>query len=147
TCWRRCSGSAARRRRRIRRTSSPTAWPSGPTAFSRASPASSSTSSTRTRRRSRRSPTFAARSRPKTSPPTSGDRLWQVKRRRNVLLLGDSLGDLSMAAGLDSRTLLTIGFLNDRVPERLNQYLAVYDVVIIGDAGLEFIAELLRELN
>lgn len=38
------------------------------------------------------------------------------KLRSNIVLLGDTLGDLTMADGMPyKQTLLTIGFLNDHV--------------------------------
>ena len=39
----------------------------------------------------------------------------QIQRRGNVVLLGDSLGDLNMAKGVGSGETLTVGFLNDKV--------------------------------
>ena len=39
----------------------------------------------------------------------------QIRRRGNVILLGDSLGDLNMAKGAGSGEVLTVGFLNDKV--------------------------------
>lgn len=53
--------------------------------------------------------------------------------RRNVLLLGDSLGDLQMSDGVAHSTIFTIGFLNDRVAERLDLYMNAFDVVIADD--------------
>lgn len=42
--------------------------------------------------------------------------LRELRDRPNVLLLGDSLGDLTMADGApEHKNMLTIGFLNDRV--------------------------------
>ncbi len=39
-----------------------------------------------------------------------------VANRQNVILLGDSIGDLQMSHGVHSpRTVLTIGFLNEKV--------------------------------
>jgi len=65
--------------------------------------------------------------------------------RSSVVLLGDSLGDLSMAEGLKQPedVLIAVGFLNDRPDERLPDYLAAYDVVVIGDPGVEVLDELL----
>ncbi|KAG5177298.1 5'-nucleotidase, cytosolic 3 [Tribonema minus] len=72
----------------------------------------------------------------------------EVKLRRNVLLLGDSLGDLQMASGLEADEVLSVGFLNDQAEERIGSYLAGYDVVIIGpDAGLQYALDLVRELK
>lgn len=40
----------------------------------------------------------------------------ELRERPNVLLLGDSLGDLTMADGVqDMQNILKIGFLNDKV--------------------------------
>lgn len=42
----------------------------------------------------------------------------QVCSRTNILLLGDSMGDLSMADGVvDAENVLRVGFLNDRVSQ------------------------------
>ncbi|CAM9411549.1 unnamed protein product [Laminaria digitata] len=46
----------------------------------------------------------------------------EMRRRGNVVLLGDSLGDLNMANGVGSGEVLTVGFLNDKVEERLDTY-------------------------
>jgi cytosolic 5'-nucleotidase 3 len=68
---------------------------------------------------------------------------YNLENRPNMVLLGDSLGDLSMAEGLyrDGDTVLTIGFLNDR-EERLKEYLIAYDIVILGDPGINVLDKL-----
>lgn len=41
--------------------------------------------------------------------------LQELSGRSNVILLGDSIGDASMADGVSHDTVLKIGFLNDNV--------------------------------
>ncbi|NVP17199.1 hypothetical protein HUU51_00605 [Candidatus Gracilibacteria bacterium] len=67
----------------------------------------------------------------------------EIKSRKNVILLGDSLGDPGMIAGFDYDNLLKIGFLNDNIDELLEEYKKNYDVVIVGDGDFEFINEIL----
>lgn len=87
----------------------------------------------------------------------------ELRARPNVLLLGDSLGDLNMADGVqDMQNILKIGFLNDKVfycelqqsvrgrittttllseelsfflqvDERKQSYLDSYDIVLVKD--------------
>ncbi|KAL0992766.1 hypothetical protein UPYG_G00098110 [Umbra pygmaea] len=58
----------------------------------------------------------------------------ELKSRHNVLLLGDSLGDLTMADGVHSmENILKIGFLNDKVEERMSCYVNAYDIVLVKD--------------
>jgi 5'-nucleotidase len=70
----------------------------------------------------------------------------EIKKRKNVILLGDSLGDLKMVGGFAYDCLLKIGFLNDRVEENLEEYKRQFDVIIPGDGGFDFVNELLREM-
>lgn len=62
----------------------------------------------------------------------------ELRARPNVLLLGDSLGDLTMADGVqDMENILKIGFLNEKVEERKQLYLDSYDIVLIKDETLD----------
>lgn len=62
----------------------------------------------------------------------------QLKENCNIILMGDSLGDLSMADGVPNKEhILKIGFLNDKVEERLDKYLDSYDIVLVRDETLE----------
>ncbi|XP_047015644.1 7-methylguanosine phosphate-specific 5'-nucleotidase isoform X3 [Ictalurus punctatus] len=61
-----------------------------------------------------------------------------VHDRSNVLLLGDSLGDLDMADGVQGlRNILRIGYLNDKVEERREAYVKSYDIVLEKDETLD----------
>ncbi|KAJ8251252.1 hypothetical protein GJAV_G00218980 [Gymnothorax javanicus] len=58
----------------------------------------------------------------------------ELQARHNVLLLGDSLGDLTMADGVyRMENILKIGYLNDKVDERKESYLKAYDIVLERD--------------
>ncbi|XP_061837857.1 cytosolic 5'-nucleotidase 3-like [Nerophis lumbriciformis] len=62
----------------------------------------------------------------------------ELRARPNVLLLGDSLGDLTMADGVHKiENVLKIGFLNDKVEERKQSYLDSYDIVLVNDETLD----------
>ena len=57
-----------------------------------------------------------------------------IKNRPNVILLGDSLGDVDMANGFPTlNNILKIGFLNDKVDELLPKYMEAFDIVAIQD--------------
>jgi len=61
----------------------------------------------------------------------------QNKNRCNAILMGDSIGDLRMTQGVESiSTCLNIGFLNDKIEERLPTYLESYDIVLIEDGTM-----------
>ncbi len=69
-----------------------------------------------------------------------------VKNRPNVILLGDGLGDVEMADGLNHACVLKVGFLNDNVEKNLDAYTQAYDVVILNDGKMDFVNELLKEI-
>ena len=62
-----------------------------------------------------------------------------TQQRRNVLLLGDGLGDVTMADGAatEPECILKVGFLNENIEGLLPQYEDKFDLVITGDATLE----------
>ncbi|XP_063281595.1 7-methylguanosine phosphate-specific 5'-nucleotidase [Pelobates fuscus] len=62
----------------------------------------------------------------------------KIKDRTNILLLGDTLGDLTMADGVASLdNILRIGFLNDKVEEQTELFLQSYDIVLVQDETLD----------
>lgn len=70
-----------------------------------------------------------------------------VKNRKNVLLLGDSLGDTGMIKGFDYDNLIKIGFLNEEVEKNLKEYKKIYDIVILNDSDMEFVLDLFKNLT
>ncbi|XP_021095996.1 7-methylguanosine phosphate-specific 5'-nucleotidase isoform X2 [Heterocephalus glaber] len=71
----------------------------------------------------------------------------QLQGRTNVLLLGDSLGDLSMADGVPGvQNVLKIGFLNDKVEEQRECYLDSFDIVLERDETLGVVNGLLQHI-
>lgn len=71
----------------------------------------------------------------------------QLKDNSNIILLGDSLGDLNMADSVPNvENLLKIGFLNDRVEERLEKFLDTYDIVLVKDETLEVPNSILQKI-
>lgn len=70
----------------------------------------------------------------------------ELMKRRNVILLGDSLGDLGMIKGFPYKNLIKIGFLNDNIEENLEKYKLGYDIVILNDK-FSFINNLMKEFR
>uniref|UniRef100_A0A8C3V115 5'-nucleotidase n=1 Tax=Catharus ustulatus TaxID=91951 RepID=A0A8C3V115_CATUS len=69
----------------------------------------------------------------------------QLSTRTSIILLGDSIGDLTMADGVPSvENILKIGFLNDKVEERRGKYLDSYDIVLESDETLDVVNGILR---
>ena len=69
-----------------------------------------------------------------------------VKDRKNVLLLGDSLGDVGMIAGFEYDNLIKIGFLNEKINENLEQYKENFDIILLNDTGFNYVNELVKEI-
>lgn len=70
-----------------------------------------------------------------------------VKERKNVLLLGDSLGDVGMVEGFDFENMIKIGFLNEKIEESIKEYEKNFDIIILNDSDMSFVNELLTEIT
>lgn len=71
----------------------------------------------------------------------------KIKNRKNVLLLGDSLGDVDMVTGFDYDNLIKVGFLNYDVEKNLDQYKVNYDIIITNDSSMNYVNDLLKEIT
>ncbi|MFA7708030.1 MAG: hypothetical protein WCX73_03705 [Candidatus Pacearchaeota archaeon] len=70
----------------------------------------------------------------------------ELVKRKNVLLLGDSLGDVDMVSGFDYETVIKIGFLNENVKVNLKEYKKNYDIIILNDGTFDYINELMKKI-
>ena len=69
-----------------------------------------------------------------------------IKERKNVLLLGDTLGDVHMADGFAYEHIIKVWFLNHETPELKEAYSKIYDVVIMGDGNMKWVNELIQKI-
>uniref|UniRef100_A0A452HHV6 5'-nucleotidase n=1 Tax=Gopherus agassizii TaxID=38772 RepID=A0A452HHV6_9SAUR len=71
----------------------------------------------------------------------------QLKDNSNIILLGDSQGDLTMADGVANvEHILKIGYLNDKVEELLEKYMDSYDIVLVKDESLDVANSILQKI-
>ncbi|KAM4622536.1 7-methylguanosine phosphate-specific 5'-nucleotidase [Discoglossus pictus] len=72
----------------------------------------------------------------------------QIGHRSHILLLGDTLGDLTMADGVTNvDNILRVGFLNDKIQEQADVFLQSYDIVLVGDETLDVVNGILRYIT
>ena len=70
----------------------------------------------------------------------------KIKNRKNVLLIGDSYGDVGMIEGFDYKNLLKVGFYNDSSEGILKDFTSHFDVVLTGDQDFGYVNKLLKEI-
>ncbi|KAI7866752.1 pyrimidine 5'-nucleotidase-domain-containing protein [Spinellus fusiger] len=70
-----------------------------------------------------------------------------IQKRRNVVLIGDSLGDLQMGEGVSHDLCLSIGFLNHDIKVLEPAYVEKFDIVIVGDANMSPVHDFILALN
>lgn len=70
-----------------------------------------------------------------------------IEGRHVGVLVGDGLGDLTMADGHQTTTVIKVGFLNEKIEERLPSYCAdgAYDRVVLNDGTYEPVLDMLRQ--
>lgn len=68
-----------------------------------------------------------------------------IRHRMNVLLLGNSLGDIGMIKGFDCKNLIKVGFCNEK-EDSLEDFEKNFDVVIVNDAGAGYVNEMIDKM-
>lgn len=70
----------------------------------------------------------------------------EIKKRPNVILMGDGVDDTGMVVGFDYENLIKIGFYNQKTDEHLELYKQHFDVVITGDGSMVYVNKILSVL-
>ncbi|MFH0856498.1 MAG: haloacid dehalogenase-like hydrolase [bacterium] len=65
----------------------------------------------------------------------------EIKDKKNVILLGDSVSDGQMLNGFDYDNLIKIGFLNENSKCEIATYKEVYDIIILRDGAMDYVVE------
>ena len=72
---------------------------------------------------------------------------FNIRNRKNVILLGDSIGDLGMIEGFKYENLLKIGFLNFDYNKLREEYKNNFDIVLEGDGDFNQVTNLIKNLE
>jgi len=71
----------------------------------------------------------------------------QAGKRKNVILLGDNIGDGGMVTGLEHvDTVIRIGYLHDNVEARLEKFKQTFDVLLLNDADLTLLDDIVTKV-
>ncbi len=70
----------------------------------------------------------------------------KIKERKNVIALGDSIGDLGMIKGFDFDNLIEVGFLSENIEKDLELYKNSFDVIITDDGPMSYVNELIMKV-
>ncbi len=70
----------------------------------------------------------------------------KIKERKNIILLGDSLGDADMAQGFNYKNIIKIWFLNHDTPENRKQFQEKFDLIILNDWPMDEINVILKQI-
>jgi len=70
----------------------------------------------------------------------------EIEKRKNILLVGDVIGDLGMTEGFDYDELITVGFLSEDVDKNLPEYKERFDVVILDDYNMQYANDILKKI-
>ncbi|KAJ1368952.1 hypothetical protein KIN20_030318 [Parelaphostrongylus tenuis] len=71
----------------------------------------------------------------------------ELNDRTNIILLGDSMGDIHMDVGVEKKALtLKIGFLNSDVSNLLDHYMDAYDMVLVQDQSMQIPNHILQAI-
>jgi len=70
----------------------------------------------------------------------------EIEKRRNIILLGDSIDDLGMIEGFSYKNVIKIVFVNYEDEDNLEEYKRNFDIIITNDGSFEEINNILLRI-
>jgi 5'-nucleotidase len=70
----------------------------------------------------------------------------KIVSRKNVILIGDSLGDLKMTGQIPYDEIIRIAFVEKAMLSQIEEYKKHYDILLLNESSLDFVNKLLIEL-
>lgn len=71
----------------------------------------------------------------------------EIKDRKNIILIGDSIEDSKITEGYEYNNIVKIGFLNDEKEESLEDFKKNFDVIMLNDSDMSFVNKLLEKIK
>ncbi len=71
----------------------------------------------------------------------------ELKKRKNLILLGDSLGDPGMVEGFEYKNVIKIGFFNYPTEDAFERYKEKFDVLLLNDCDMDYINRTIKEIT
>jgi len=70
----------------------------------------------------------------------------KIKKRKNILILGNDIDDLLVTKGLNIKSSIKVGFLNEMVKELLEDYKKHFGLLILNDGTMDAVNEMLKNI-
>jgi 5'-nucleotidase len=70
----------------------------------------------------------------------------EIKKRKNILLMADHIGDLDMTEGLKHDNIIRICFLNENIKTLIREYKKHFDVIILNDGPMDFVNDIITKI-
>lgn len=70
----------------------------------------------------------------------------KARGRRNIMVLGDMVGDVGMIKNIDHENAIRIGFLEENIRENISCYQEYYDAIIAGASSAEYVNRTIMDI-
>jgi 5'-nucleotidase len=71
----------------------------------------------------------------------------KIKDKKHIILIGDMISDIRMKDSFDYDVFISIGFLNENMDQKLENYMNNFDVVITNDGTFEEVLNIFNKIK